>query len=121
MGLDGLVLFLVISVVREDGSAAVVSMSTDVYLVSLSPKGGSSFLSSGTIKILMTYTSSTPVTPRTWAKRFFTLSKTFVAEAVSRVRGILRLLVIGSPVVLVMLLLLQEIYSPLKFHRHKHL
>ena len=35
--------------------------------------------------------------------------------------GILGLLVLGSPVVLIMLLLLQEVYSALKFHMHKRL
>jgi hypothetical protein len=52
------------------------------------PKGGSFFLSSGTSTTLMTYTSGTPTMPRTWAKMLLTWSNTFVAMAVSRVRGV---------------------------------
>ena len=87
MSLEAIVV-LVVTLSERIGAQAIVSMSTDVYLVSSSPKGGSSFSSTGMIRILMTYKSGTHVMPRTRAKRFFTLSKTFVAEEVSRVRGI---------------------------------
>ncbi len=87
--------------------------------MSLSPKGGLSFSSLGISATLMTYTSGTPVTPCTQPRMVLTLSNTFVAVEVSRVSEVFWLLVIGSPVVIVLLLLSQEVNGPTVKDLHK--
>jgi hypothetical protein len=70
----------------------------------------------------MTYMSGMPVTPHTQAKNALDLDLVKYlcgGGSVQGQQGILWLLVIGSPVVFVLLLLLQEVYGPTVGNLHK--
>ncbi len=123
MGLEDRKLFLVISVVGKDGSMGHRLHVNGCILGVFVPKGGVIFLVLGD--------NHNPDDIYEWHTCHATYAGRNVLDLVKdfhgggsvqgQGRGILGLLVLGSPVVLVSLLLLQEIYSPLVFHLHKWL
>ncbi len=85
MGLEGArVLFVNISVIGEDWGAGYHLHVNGGILGLFIPKRGIVILILRDKRILMTYTSGTPVTPRTQPNRVLTLSNTLVAVEVSR-------------------------------------
>jgi hypothetical protein len=118
MGLEGIIVLAVIGVFRKERSAGHFLHVSRSILGVLLPKGW--------VIILVLKDDHSPDDINKWdthhtrymGKKVLYLVK---EESDKGQGGIFGLLVLGSPIVLIMLLLSQEAYHPLEFHTHKHL
>jgi hypothetical protein len=122
MGLKGIVVLAVIGIVRKERSAGYCLHVSRSILGVLLPKGW--------VIILVLMEDHSPDNINKWdtchttymGKKVLHLVKDLCGGgSVKGQGGIFGLLVLGSPIVLIMLLLSQEVYHPLEFHTHKHL
>ncbi len=122
MGLEGIVVLVIIGIIRKDRSAGLC-LHVNGYILGI-------FVLKGRVIVLVLRDNPNPDDIHKWHIRHVTYTGQNILHLVKDLRGggsvqgqggILGLLVLGSPIVLIMLLLSQEIYNPLELHMHKRL